>query len=137
MGKGLDGYDYAARVLKALAHPVRLRILEVLTADEQVCVCHLENLLQLRQAYLSQQLAILRKAGLVRAQREGMNVYYTLTSAAIPAGLRDIQQLAARLAEREGQTLRFEAAHGNPDEPCPCPRCHAAVESPESERLKA
>lgn len=66
-----------AQIFKALAHPARLRILETLEQGE-ACVCHLEVLLGLRQAYLSQQLAMLRQAGLVSDRREGLNVFYCL-----------------------------------------------------------
>ncbi|MFA9491213.1 MAG: ArsR family transcriptional regulator, partial [Anaerolineales bacterium] len=53
----MDGYKYTSKMLKALAHPVRLRILDALSTDVQACVCHLESQLQLRQAYISQQLS--------------------------------------------------------------------------------
>lgn len=48
-------YDYSEEVklLKALTHPARLAILEILRDGEQ-CVCHMEAILQQRQAYISQ-----------------------------------------------------------------------------------
>jgi DNA-binding transcriptional ArsR family regulator len=64
-----------AELFKALGHPVRLQILSVL-AQEEACVCHLEARLKMRQAYLSQQLAVLREAGLVAERRMGTYVYY-------------------------------------------------------------
>ncbi len=64
-----------AELFKALGHPIRLQILSVL-AQEEACVCHLEARLKMRQAYLSQQLAVLREAGLVAERRMGTYVYY-------------------------------------------------------------
>jgi ArsR family transcriptional regulator len=124
----MDGYEYSANLLKALAHPVRLQILDALSADVQACVCHLESLLQLRQPYISQQLAILREAGLVRDRREGMNVYYSLPSSLIFKGLQDQRELVLQMAELQGEMLLFPPSEHDPDEPCPCPRCHEPVE---------
>jgi DNA-binding transcriptional ArsR family regulator len=124
----MDGHKYSAKILKAMAHPVRLQILEALSVDGQACVCHLENVLQLRQAYLSQQLATLREAGLVQDRREGLNVYYSLTSPAIAEGLHSLRRLGVHVAELQGERIRFKSIEHNPDEPCPCPRCHEGIE---------
>ncbi|MBX3061322.1 MAG: winged helix-turn-helix transcriptional regulator [Anaerolineae bacterium] len=48
-----DPFTIQANYFKALAHPVRLQILAVLRQGE-ACVCHLEVILQRRQAYISQ-----------------------------------------------------------------------------------
>ncbi len=69
----------AAQVAHALAHPVRLQILEAL-ADGAAYVMDLTTALGRRQANISQHLAVLREAGLVQAEREGMTVRYTLRS---------------------------------------------------------
>jgi DNA-binding transcriptional ArsR family regulator len=70
-------YDEVADLFKALAHPARLRILISLRYGEE-CVCHLETLLDKPQAYVSQQLAMLRAAGLVRDRKDGQRVYYAI-----------------------------------------------------------
>jgi len=123
----MDGYKYSAEILKALAHPVRLQILEALSTDVQACVCHLESLLQLRQAYISQQLATLREVGLVQDRREGLNVYYSLTSTAVSDGLQNLRRFSTEIAKLQGKNIHFKSIEHNPDEPCPCPRCHEAV----------
>lgn len=71
--------DYKAESLrfKAMAHPVRLQILDMLRQRE-ICVCHLEAVLKKRQAYISQQLMVLREAGLVETRKEGLRVFYRL-----------------------------------------------------------
>ena len=64
-----------ARTIKALAHPTRLTILAKLREGE-ICTCELQEILGLRQANISQHLAILRKANLVTTRREGLRVFY-------------------------------------------------------------
>jgi ArsR family transcriptional regulator len=66
-----------APLFKALAHPKRLAILEALR-DGEHCVCELEEALNLRQAYVSQQLTTLREAGLVCYRKDGWNVIYRI-----------------------------------------------------------
>ncbi len=99
---------------KLLAHPARLAILAALRSGEE-CVCHLEALLGYRQAYLSQQLAVLREAGLIADRRDGWNIYYQVISPNIYAVLD-----AVRAASSAGTLLSLERRSG-PN--CPCPKC--------------
>lgn len=66
-----------ARIFKALMHPLRIALLEALREGEQ-CVCQLEERLNMRQAYISQQLAVLRKAGIIADRRGGLNIFYRI-----------------------------------------------------------
>lgn len=74
----MSSYDELAARFKALAHPVRLQIVDMLRGGDEVCVCHMEAALGKRQAYISQQLMILRDAGLVTSRKEGLQVFYRL-----------------------------------------------------------
>lgn len=78
---GIDGLireaEAAASLLKALGHDGRLTILCHLRRGPK-SVTELENLVQNRQAVVSQQLARLRLEGLVSARREGQAIYYSL-----------------------------------------------------------
>ena len=56
-------YEAQAQWLKVLTHPARLAILNILR-DGEHCVCHMEAHLGYRQAYISQQLMVLREAGI-------------------------------------------------------------------------
>jgi DNA-binding transcriptional ArsR family regulator len=69
-------------LFKALAHPMRLAIIELLRGGE-LCVCNLEQALGCRQAYVSQQLTVLRDAGIVSVRREGWRIYYRVTQSAV------------------------------------------------------
>ena len=78
----MNKYTKEIQLFKALSHPARIAILEILRNGEQ-CVCHIEATLGLRQAYISQQLMALRKAGILAKRREGWNIYYRVTDAKV------------------------------------------------------
>lgn len=65
-------------IFAALGEPNRLRILEALVRAGSLCVCDLCALLGLRQSNVSHQLRLLRALRLVRAERSGRNVFYSL-----------------------------------------------------------
>lgn len=69
----------AADRLRAVAHPLRLRIIELL-ADGELCVGELIDQLDTKQAVISQQLALLRDKGVVARRRDGSHVYYHLVN---------------------------------------------------------
>lgn len=69
--------DELATLFKALSHPKRLAILRLLEGRE-LCVCDIEAALKLRQAYVSQQLMVLREVGLVCYRKDGWNVWYRI-----------------------------------------------------------
>lgn len=82
-------YQLLSAQLKLLAHPERLRILDVLRKEPE-CVCHLEALLDKPQPYVSQQLRFLREAGLIIDERRGHNIYYQLSDEMIAMWLNEI-----------------------------------------------
>ena len=113
--------DRTAVIAQALAHPMRLRNLELLR-DEGAYVMHLTTALQRPQANVSQHLAILREAGLVQDEREGMTVIYRITDPRIFDVIQAIQKLepARREPVRMGMGARFRQGRGAR---CHCPRC--------------
>jgi ArsR family transcriptional regulator, arsenate/arsenite/antimonite-responsive transcriptional repressor len=71
-----DALEVALR-LKALADPVRVRLLSLLLATDEVCTCDLAPAVGVTDATVSHHLTILKKAGLITdGERRGMNVYY-------------------------------------------------------------
>src|SRR5690349_24901853 len=91
-----------AELFRALMHPARLAILDLLR-DGEACVCHLEAHLGYRQAYLSQQLAILRTAGLIRDRRTGWNIYYEVAQPEVFT-LLDLSRTVIGLSMEDQQT---------------------------------
>ena len=69
--------EVKADLFKALGHPARVRALEVLAEGERT-VGDLQPLVGIESSHLSQQLGVLRRAGLVSARKEGSSVVYAL-----------------------------------------------------------
>jgi ArsR family transcriptional regulator len=109
-GKGL--YQEAANLFSVLAHPVRLSILDELRRS-RACVCHLQAVLERPQAYVSQQLRVLREAGIVVGERDGTMVYYQIAHAQVP-------ELLLRVLGPGDEPTRLSD--------CLCPCCQAAHE---------
>jgi ArsR family transcriptional regulator len=108
----LDTYDPEVQLLKVLSHPVRLAILDILREGEY-CVCHIEAHLGCRQSYISQQLALLRSAGLIQDRREGWNIFYRVCDPRVYAALDAVQTITG------GTIVDFHLK----DVDCPCPKC--------------
>lgn len=112
-------YSQIADRIKLLAHPERLQILDALRREPE-CVCHLEALLDKPQPYVSQQLGILRKAGVIENEKNGLNVYYRLVDLGIIAWLDQV------LGKVEGE--HPEIAYHKQIIVCPCPKCDTEKE---------
>ena len=110
--------DLISEVFNALAHPVRLEILALLR-DGEACVCHIQAMLNLRQAYISQHLNVLRHAGLVSSRKEGIRVYYKVSD----AQLFEVMDGMNTFLELTGNRQPGEAAEKSPRLPCVCPQC--------------
>lgn len=72
-------YEARAEVLKAMAHPSRLLMLDKLSGGEQ-CVCELTELVGADTSTVSKHLSVLRNAGLVRDDKRGSMVFYRLAT---------------------------------------------------------
>lgn len=100
---------------------MRIQILAII-GNEPACVCHLEAVLGLRQASISQHLMVLRKANLVTAQREGRNIFYRLVQ---PGVLQVIEQAAVFGGMTPGA---LSALAVRPVAGCPCPQCNPGID---------
>jgi DNA-binding transcriptional ArsR family regulator len=105
-------FDLQIQVFKVLTLPSRLAILEILR-DGEHCVCHLETYLGYRQAYISQQLAVLRDSGLVTDRRDGWNIFYRVADERI----YEILDAVRRFTSQSDLELK------KPNVPCTCPQC--------------
>jgi len=85
-------YQAKAELFRTLGHPARIRILELLTERDQA-VHELLAQVEIEASNLSQQLAVLRRAGLVVQRREGAEVVY---AAAVP-GVAELMSTARHL----------------------------------------
>ncbi|WP_354643444.1 ArsR/SmtB family transcription factor [Kitasatospora camelliae] len=89
-------YQAKAEFFRMLGHPVRIRVLELLQAGPTP-VRDLLAELEIEPSSLSQQLAQLRRAGLVTATREGSTVVYTLAGADVADLLRVARRILTEL----------------------------------------
>jgi DNA-binding transcriptional ArsR family regulator len=100
------------RILKAMAHPSRLLILETLVAGER-CVCELQALVGADMSTVSKHLALMRQAGLLEDRRQGLQVYYRLRVPCVMGFLECVDAVRA-----EGPPARIGAARRPAREPC-------------------
>jgi DNA-binding transcriptional ArsR family regulator len=100
-----------AELFSLLGNPARLQIL-LLLGNGEACVCHLKEALSQRQAYISQQLMILRKAGLVSTMRKGRHIYYRLKQP-------EVLEIVRVSAELLGADIHLPEIKGLPG--CPYP----------------
>lgn len=96
----MNVYECQSDLFKALAHPVRLQILDLLREGE-LCVCDIETALGQRQSCISQHLMLLRKVGLVADRKDGLHVYYRAPDASVYAILDVARGLASRQAQKQ------------------------------------
>jgi len=68
-----------AKILKSLAHPTRIFIVEKLH-EKPHCVCELTDLIEADTSTVSKHLSILKNAGVLKDRKEGTTVYYSLTA---------------------------------------------------------
>ena len=91
--------EVKAELFKALAHPARIRALEILVDGERP-VGELQPLVGIEASHLSQQLGVLRRAGLVTTRREGSSVIYAVRDPLLADLLRSAKRfLCASLAQ--------------------------------------
>ena len=77
--------ESVAGLLKALADPVRLRLMSLIAAADEACVCELTTTFAVSQPTISHHLRVLRQAGLVDAERRGTWVWYRARREALDA----------------------------------------------------
>jgi ArsR family transcriptional regulator len=97
-------YRVKADLFKTLAHPVRIRALELLSQREHAVSEMLADI-DVEPANLSQQLAVLRRAGLVTARRTGLSVHYTLASPEVADLLTVARSIIGLIAARQVDIL--------------------------------
>ena len=96
-------YEARAQVIKALAHPSRLFIVDELSRTSQRCVCELTEMIGADMSTVSKHLSILKNAGLVEDEKRGNQVYYRLR---VPCIMDFFQCVESVMACNANQRLR-------------------------------
>ncbi len=105
-----------ATLLGQIQQPARIQIIFIIDRGE-TCVCHIESILGIRQAAISQHLMALRKAGLLVTRRSGRHIYYRLANEEI----LDLLHQAGRMLKISDSSLVQLSVKPYPD--CNCPQC--------------
>ena len=104
--------EVKADLFRALAHPARIRILEVLVDGER-SVGDLQPQVGIESSHLSQQLGVLRHAGLVTTRKDGSSVFYALRDPETVTLLASARQLLINTLS-ESQTLLADLLEQQP-----------------------
>lgn len=107
-----DVFQQRALVLKAMAHPTRLRLLDLLVDGER-CVCEMHAIVGSDLTTVSKHLSLLKNAGLVEDERRGQQVFYTLKT---PCLLGFLDCVDGVIRQKAG-ALRDAFTELNPAEP--------------------
>ncbi len=102
--------QFKATYLKAMAHPVRIRILEILRHSDEVSVAELQAQAGADVANISQHLAVLRGGGIVTARKAGLNVLYRVREPEVFAILDALRQIFSQRVDAMRSMLRQEDA---------------------------
>ncbi|WP_175647499.1 ArsR/SmtB family transcription factor [Streptomyces cyaneochromogenes] len=97
-------YQLKAEFFKTLGHPARIRVLELLSEREHA-VAEMLPEVGIEPAHLSQQLAVLRRANLVKTRKEGSTVYYSLTSPQVAELLRVARTILSGVLAGQAELL--------------------------------
>lgn len=98
-------YEVKAGLFKGLAHPIRIRILEVLSATPEASVTQLLEAIGIEASHVSQHLAVLRRNRLVLSERRGSLVYYRLAYPQVADLLHVARALLGEVLETTQQQL--------------------------------
>ena len=98
-------YEARANVLKALAHPTRLKLVDELAAHDVVCVCDLTEAIGSDTSTVSRHLTQLKNAGIVESEKRGKMVYYSLRVKCLTSLFSCIESVLRSNAKNQSQLI--------------------------------
>ncbi|GAB3631832.1 metalloregulator ArsR/SmtB family transcription factor [Microbacterium shaanxiense] len=98
-------YEVKANLFKGLAHPLRIRILELLSDSDEVSVARLGEETGLEASHLSQHLSVLRRHRLVVSERRASHVYYRLADRRTAEMLAVARALLLEIVRADGERI--------------------------------
>lgn len=118
-------FEAKARVLKALAHPSRLFIVDVLSRGER-CVCDLTELVGADMSTVSKHLSVLKSAGIITMDKRGMQVFYSLKTPCVLRFFDCVGSVMARSAREQSELASIASAPQPFRRPSTVPRAGSA-----------
>ena len=100
-------FEARSRIFKALSHPSRLYIVDVLSHGER-CVCELTGMVGSDMSTVSKHLSLLKATGIVADEKRGMQVFYSLK---MPCVLRFFDCVSEVLAHSAREQVKLAATH--------------------------
>ena len=97
-------YEARARIVKALAHPARLLIVDELQAGPK-CVCEIRAVVGSDMSTVSKHLSVLKNAGIVRDEKRGVQVYYRLRCACVTGFFECAEKVLLTTAKEHAKAL--------------------------------
>lgn len=105
----MEHLDLCADIMKAIAQPTRLRIIELLR-DGEHCVCEIFPAIGHEQSNTSRHLQMMLKSGILNQRKEGLKIYYSLRHPEVLEMVRLAERIVVREAER---TVRLVKGRGD------------------------
>lgn len=97
--KSLSGYEARVQVVKAMAHPTRMFIVDELSRSGERCVCELTEMVGADISTVSKHLSLLKNAGIIAHEKRGNQVYYSLRVPCILDFFRCVESVLESNAE--------------------------------------
>jgi ArsR family transcriptional regulator len=107
--KQLAKYDARAKVIKALAHPARLMIVDELAEHGERCVCELTELVGTDMSTVSRHLSQLRNAGILTDEKRGTMVYYRLRVKCLTSFFSCVESVLEQNAEEHRELFNLQS----------------------------
>jgi ArsR family transcriptional regulator len=95
-----------AEILKAMAHPTRIYIVDLLDREGAHCVCELAEEIGADMSTISRHLSVLKNAGVLRDEKKGTTVYYSLACDCISHFMKGLEKILLSRHERESERFR-------------------------------
>ncbi|MHA2788396.1 ArsR/SmtB family transcription factor [Corynebacterium sp. S7] len=107
-------YELKAGLFKALSHPIRIRILELLSDGEEHSVAELQAAMELEASHLSQHLAVIRRYQLVVSERRGSHVFYQIAYPQVSEFLHVARELLEQILHDNASQRDIASAQKDP-----------------------
>jgi len=98
-------FDARAKIIKAMAHPTRLFIVDELSRGQR-CVCELTSMVGMDMSTISKHLSILRNAGIIQDEKRGVQVYYRLQCPCVMNFFHCVETILKSRAKEQMELIR-------------------------------
>jgi len=98
-------FDARAKIIKAMAHPTRLFIVDELSRGQR-CVCELTSMVGIDMSTISKHLSILRNAGIIQDEKRGVQVYYRLQCPCVMNFFHCVETILKSRAKEQMELIR-------------------------------